>query len=161
MVFVFDTCSIIAGWEEIYCVQNFPQLWNKIEEIIENGDIYIPDVVFDELNILTENTRIENNTFAWAQGFRRAVHSSHSVDEQRLENDIARLVSAYPNLARHNQTDYAVVAAATQLDGTVVTQEQANRSTQTAQNKIPTVCQRESIPCVNFFGLIRHYNWVF
>ena len=161
MVFVFDTCSVIAGRQEIYRKQNFPSLWIEIEDIINKGEVYIPDAVFDELKALTENRTTNTDTFSWAQGFRTKIQSLHSIDKQQLETETARPTSTYPQLSKKEDADYKVVAAARQLNGTVVTQEQANRSTQTAKTKIPTVCNFENIGCINLSGLIGRYGWIF
>ena len=48
VVYSFDTSSLIKASAVLYPMENFPSLWDKIEELIRNGRLKMSEPVFDE-----------------------------------------------------------------------------------------------------------------
>ena len=48
IIYSLDTSALIAAFHERYPIENFPSLWDKIEELIKNGRLKMSQIVFDE-----------------------------------------------------------------------------------------------------------------
>lgn len=155
MDFVLDTCSIIAGRDEIYGAKCFPQLWKMIDTKISSGEIYVSPLVFNEVksNSPTANT--------WLGQHSQAIKSLHSVNQQAIQQEIADLINNYSSLGRTNSADYEVIAIGKIHNAIVVSEEKPNKSTQTAVNKIPSVCSQMNVTCMTLYGMISKYGWQF
>ena len=48
VVYSFDTSSLIKASGVLYPMENFPSLWDKIEELIRSDRLKMSELVFDE-----------------------------------------------------------------------------------------------------------------
>jgi hypothetical protein len=60
--YCIDTSSILHAWIEAYPPDNFPPVWNKINDFIANGRLLSSEEVLRELK------RKHDSAYQWAKG---------------------------------------------------------------------------------------------
>ena len=156
VIYSCDTSSLIKASAVLYPMDNFPALWDKIEELIRVGRLKMSELVFDEAmrGEVLRNWCSEKN-------LKRSLLSK--VDEL-VEDAFQTIQSNYPNLMHvasgKSLADPWAIALATQYQqGIVVTEEQPAGNLQGP--KIPDVCKDLGVECVNIAGLVKRENWIF
>jgi hypothetical protein len=146
-----DTSSIIRWFVEIYPPTIFPALQTRVEELIAEGRLRAPKVVFDEI-------RPGDDCHAWAKG-----HAEMFVEESEAVQAIVRqLMAAHRNAAKPlkciNGADPFVIAMA-KVDGATVVADEHPGSHE--NRKIPFVCAAEGVDCITFQEMILAEGWRF
>ena len=156
VVYSFDTSSLIKASAVLYPMENFPSLWDKIEELIRNGRLKMSDPVFEEA---MRGTVLKN----WCnqRSLQPFLESKVSDSDQ---NAVRTILSQYPKLINVEKgtsgADPWVIALAGQYQhGIVVTEEQPAGNLE--HPKIPDVCKDLGIEWFTIAGLVKRENWVF
>ena len=136
-LYCFDTNLLIGGWHRIYRKDVFPEIWNRIGELIENDQAKIPWEVWKEIEY------VDDDLTKWLGQFKPKLNRP-TPDEQNALRDIMREI---PNMAAQGKTTNAadpfVIAMAKALDGIVVTEEsEQEKSKPTKSPKITYSCER-------------------
>lgn len=154
MSYCIDTSALIDGWVRWYPKDVFPLLWEKIEALIEEGEIVAPDEVLHELE------QKEDSLAAWAAE-RKCMFR---VLDEDLQKRAAQVLNQFPNLIDTNgsltEADPFVIALADKMKATVVTGEKPTGKLQSDPH-IPDVCKHHGIKCIGVLELIREEGWVF
>ena len=156
IIYSLDTSALIAAFHERYPIENFPSLWDKIEELIRNGRLKMSDLVFDEA---MRGAVLRN--WCSEKGLKPFLLSR--VNDS-VENAFQTIRSEYPELMNIKRgtslADPWVIALAMQYpNGVVVTEEQ--RTGDILHPRIPDVCKAYNIECVTISGIVRKENWIF
>jgi hypothetical protein len=148
-----DTSAILHAWRRAYPPEVFPALWEKLNELVDRGELLASQEVLFELE------RKDDDVYRWARE-RRRMFVPTDEDVQRVVQDILR---DYPGLVdpkrERSGADPFVVAVAQVKGCTVVTNERP--TTSPIRVKIPTVCQALGIRCLDLLQFIREKGWVF
>jgi hypothetical protein len=148
-----DTSAILHAWRRSYPPEVFPALWEKLNELVDRGELLASQEVLFELE------RKDDDVYRWARE-RRRMFVPTDEDVQRVVQDILR---DYPGLVdpkrERSGADPFVVAVARVKGCTVVTNERP--TTSPTRVKIPTVCQALGIRCLDLLQFIREKGWVF
>lgn len=155
MTYCIDTSSLIAAWGETYPIEHFPQVWERIEALIEEGRLKAP------VEVLHETKRRSDKLHKWLNARKKMFVDIDEAIQQRQ----AAVMAAYPKLIDqrpgHNAADPWVISLAVEHRLLLITQERmtgkANRP------NIPDVCADANFKttCINILDLIRRENWVF
>ena len=137
-------------------MDNFPSLWDEIEELIRNGRLKMSEPVFDEVMwgaVLRD--------WCSEKGLKPFLLSK--VDDS-VENAFQTIQSKYPELMNVKRgtslADPWVISLAMRYPkGVVVTEEQPTGDL--VNPRIPDVCKDLSVECVNIAGFVSRENWVF
>ena len=149
-----DTSALIDGLERYYPEDNFPALWEKVDELIDQHQFLISEEVWEELQQKDEPAK------EWAEP---------RLDNMMIKTDAAivaatkSVLNGYPllvkNMKGRNRADPFVIGTAIVREATVVTGEggdgNANRP------KIPYVCDQLKITCIRFLDVVRAEGWRF
>jgi len=129
---VLDASSIIHAWDN-YPINQFPGLWEWIAGQIEEGELTISEVAFDEVNAK------EPECADWLK--------ECEIEKIRIENDILIIATA------------SVLGVGLISDERQQPQVLQNLS----KSKIPKVCQMEGVGvhCSSFIDLIKRSEAVF
>ena len=153
MKYSIDTSALLEGWRRFYPPDVFPALWEKLEELIESGELRATEEVFHEIE------RKDDELHKWV---RDHANMFIPLDEQiqiavlEILQDHKRLLDTRKN---RSGADPFVIALAKLEACTVVTNERATNS----ENKpnIPDVCSALGIRAINLLELIREQGWIF
>ena len=135
-----------------YPPDNFRGLWEKIDDLIDSGELIASEEVLVELE------RKKDDLYEWARK-RRKMFLPIDEDVQEAVQD---LLAKYPKLVgalkNRSMADPFVIALAQVHDCMVVSNEDFGSE---KKPKIPFVCQRLGLRCMNILGLIQEQGWRF
>lgn len=153
-IYSVDTSALIDGLERYYPEEAFPALWERVDELVDQGRFLVSEEVWEEVKAKDAVVKV------WCQGRkdRLVVPTDASVAAavQDLLVDHERLVM---NLKGRNRADPFVIALA-QLKGAVVLTGEGSDGT-ASRPKIPYVCGQVGVDCRRFIQMIRSEGWRF
>lgn len=145
-VYVIDTCSLLA-LTETYPKDVFPGVWDKVDEMIDDGVLISCDDVLEEL------ASKDDDVLAWAKA---RSHIFKELDDP-IQVSAIEILQTHANLVdvKNNKSsaDPFLVATARVYGGTVVTEE--NFSGGPEKSKIPDVCRDYEIDCIDLLDMLR------
>ena len=153
MKYSIDTSAILDGWIRHYPPDVFPKLWDRIDELIKDGNLRATEEVLFELE------KKADEVYKWAK--------SKSGLFVPIDNDIqvavAGILAKYERLvdARRNRStaDPFVIALAQMNSSKVVTVEQPTNNL--SKPRIPDVCIDLEIQSITLLQLVREEGWTF
>lgn len=153
MTYVFDTSAFIEAWVRSYPPDSFPQLWEKVDGLVDAGDLIAPEEVLEELRARDDDL----HTWVKARAGKIIQPTSRAL---MLE---ARAVLAdHPMLTKggtgRSAGDPFVIALAALRSCPLVTQEKGGSAT---KPRIPYVCGARGVGCMTLLEVIRAERWSF
>ncbi|MDJ0600396.1 MAG: DUF4411 family protein [Crocosphaera sp.] len=155
MIYIFDTNSFRVLSH--YFPEIFPTVWEKIDLLVNNGNLISVREVYNELNRGSESFIID-----WAKENKK-VFVTPTPDEMMFVSQIfavphfQTLVTKKQRLKGTPIADPFIIAAAKVKEGCVVTEEVFKPNAA----KIPNVCQYFNIDCTNVQGFMKRESWRF
>ena len=141
----------------------FPSFWNKMKEMILNGDVIICQAVYDEI------CKNKDKLSYWLKSIVDGTKLVLQVDETILSclvtitNNVSNRVPPYRESAINifnSSVDLLVLSTAKAYDFTIITEE--SFAPDCLNNvKIPNVCAVEGINCLNIYDFLSNENIVF
>jgi hypothetical protein len=152
-IYCIDSNIVIQGRKHRYPPRRFRQLWENIEHLIAAGRMYASEAVKWELTVA------DDEIHDWVK-----AQSGLFVPLDRAQTDaVTKIQEDFDNLVDHRRgksgADPFVIALAKVRGYTVVTFE--NMAGTGNKPKIPDVCARYDIPCVDLVGLMDREDWTF
>jgi Domain of unknown function (DUF4411) len=151
MPFCVDSSGWLDGWTRNYPPDVFRTLWDRIEELVDAGEIIASEEVYVEL------AKKDDDLHDWIQ----ARKSMLVPPDEAIQKRVAEMLGKYPRLVDtlrgRSQADPFVIATAMEHDA-VVTGEIMGTA---AKPRIPFVCQAEGIRCITFLEMIRELKLTF
>ena len=146
--FCIDTSALIKL--EPYYKDVFPSLWESLEGLLNEGRLVAPFEVFTEIE-----EKFPDDWKKWVK-----THKKMFIDTGDIITKAKQIQNWYLGLTDKNDTktnaDYFVIALAQYMGSwTVVTDESRKKNGM----KIPNVCDKMRIPCVNVYNFFRKCNW--
>ena len=156
MKYVFDSDSLINLFSHYY-PERFPTLWEKYHVLVSEGELVSVREVFNEIGSSKDSLGV------WAREHKNILFLESTVEELRFVAEIFQ-VRHFQTMIRKKErlkgkpvADPFVIARARISGACVVTQE---KNTENAA-KIPNVCDRFEIDCINLEGFMEKENWTF
>ena len=151
-VYCFDTSAFIETWTRDYPPDVFPGVWDGIGDLIRNGKLISPDMVRRELreksDLVSEWTEQFANLFV-------------DPDVEQIEQ-VRMIVNRFPRIIEErrarNEADPFVIGLAYLRGLVCVTEESTGNDTNI---RIPYVCKRLGVDCVDTLALMRREGWQF
>lgn len=152
MAYCFDTSALLQCWARYYPVDVFPGLWDRLDGMIEGGEILCPDEVGREI------AKKDDGLNEWVK-LRPQLLVALDDETQRTTAEVLR---AFPELVKElsgrNQADPFVVALAHVRSLIVVSEEKGGSP---SRPRIPMVCQHFEVACMDVVTFIRDRGWTF
>jgi predicted nucleic acid-binding protein len=152
--YCLDANVIIDLCRRRYPKHRFKRLWEQFEVLLSAGLVIAPEEVFAELE-----RKEGNSALAWAKT-NKGIFVTPDLAQLTV---VSELQAAIPKLAedaarrvRPGFGDPFVVALAEARGWTVVTDEGPGGEDSA---KIPRLCARRGVRCVNLLGLFDEQNW--
>lgn len=159
IVYSIDTNVFLDIWcppdSNIFSKHRMPELWEYVEKLVEEGRIIATREVYDELKDHAEEDLLE-----WLKAHK---HMFIELDESILNHTKAIINDVYSTYKggykpdQKNAADPFVVAVALSRQAVVFTQEHRqdpHNPSELNSPKIPTVCDKYDLECVNLHGFI-------
>ncbi len=153
MKYSIDTSAVVDIWQGPYPPDVFPDLPDKLGELVSNGDLRASEEVLVELEKkLTE-------AYQWAKRHREMFCS---LDEQ-IQVEATDILKIHRNLVKERpqrgRADVFVIALAKINGCAVVTSEKVTNNPN--KPNIPDVCNAMAIRSMSLLDLFREQGWVF
>jgi len=148
-----DTSAILDGWVRYYPPDVFPPVWEKLDELLENGTLIATEEVLYELE------KKDDDVFKWAKD---REHMFVPIDED-IQIALQSILPEHKKLIdqRKNRSgaDPWIIALALVERCAVLTGEKLTNSQK--RPHIPDVCKAMGVRWVNLIQLFRDQGWVF
>lgn len=154
MKYSIDTSAILEAWRRRYPPDVFLAVWERLEDVIEKGELAASEEVLIELE------KRDDEVHGWAKKHKTAMFVPIDEEQQR---HVARILAAYERLVdtRKNRSaaDAFVIALAVAQGCAVVTAEAATGKPE--RPNIPDVCSGVGVRCINLLEFFREQGWRF
>ena len=155
MIYVFDSNTLINIFNHYY-PERFPSFWDNFNDFISKQTIISVQEVRRELerkgDKLSDWAKTHNEFFLPPS----AEESSFIIEIFKVGH-FRILIQKKQQYIEGPAADPFIIAKAKIINGCVVTQE---KNTKNAA-KIPNVCDRFKIPCINLEDFMEKENWTF
>lgn len=149
VIYIIDTSSILSQKDDEPHRRTINKtLWNHIDEMISQKRIVTCSEIIEEVN--------DDNLKKWFAGLQGEVLP---IDDEVQEN-VRKVVTTNPQLVDFKQIkssgDAFLIATAMKYGLTVITEENKK-----GEKKIPYVCGKLDVPCIDILGLCEREGWSF
>ncbi len=148
-----DTSAILHAWRRAYPPEVFPALWQRFDELIDQGQLIATEEVLVELE------RKDDEVYKWARVHRRMFIPTDQDIQRAVENILRDYTGLLDPRRERSGADPFVIALAQLRGCTVVSNERPTGSP--VRLKIPTVCHALGIKCIDLLQFIKEQGWVF
>jgi len=149
-----DTSAILEAWRRRYPPDVFPAVWQRLEQMIERGDLGASEEVLLELE------KRDDEVHVWAK--ERKAKLFVPIDEEQ-QGHVSVILQKHERLVdtRTNRSaaDPFVIAVAIAQGCAVVTAEAATRKPE--KPNIPDVCLAMGVRSINLIEFFREQGWRF
>jgi predicted nucleic acid-binding protein len=151
--YVVDTNVLITLIN--YYPQNnptFKAIWDEIEELIKQNNMFTTSVVYDEITrYMGEDDRVKK----WAKAHRKLFFTLTNPEIFQLAKDIIKDFSDLPDKKKlqtgEPDADPFLIALAQSEGATIITQEKDDPN----KTKIPKVAKHYDIKCIDLFEFFK------
>lgn len=156
---VFDASSIIHAWDN-YPIDQFPGLWEWMADQIENAELVMPKVAFEEVIIKLP----ECAEWLKEKNIIKLEITTPILQEALRIKKMIGIVGDNYHPKGVDENDILIIATAYTHRVELVSNEGRQKSQgKPAKMKIPLVCamNKINVPCINFIDFIKRSDQVF
>lgn len=165
MIYVFDTSSI-RSLQHFY-PSVFRTIWDGLDGLVQQQNLISTREVWNELG----RQNVSADVLAWAKQNKQIFTTPDAVELQFVAQifqiqHFQSLIGEQQRLKGTPVADPFVIACAKIKNGTVVTEEGWDHSSQTLTPKlnaakIPNVCAHFKVPCIDLERFMQQQGWAF
>lgn len=152
-VYCIDSNLIIQGRKHRYPPRRFASLWHNVERLIADGRMRASMMVREELTVAEDEIK------EWV----RDQHGLFVPLNKEQTDVVTKIQEDFDDLVDHRKNksgaDPFVIALARVRGYTVVTLE--TMAAPNERTRIPNVCAKYAIPCIDLIGLMDTEGWTF
>jgi hypothetical protein len=152
-MYCIDTSALVDGWTRYYPPDVFPQLWTKLEALVNDKRVVAPDEVLRELS------KKEDDLFKWAKKNDTLFLPLDSAIQAATQDILAVFPRLVDSERDRSTADPFVIAVARVHTYCVVTGEK--NSGNLKRPKIPNVCDHFNVRYINMLQFMREQRWQF
>ena len=149
-----NSSALIHAWRRSYPPKNFPQFWERLDELIEANRLYSSSEVLKELK------KKDDELYGWCKT-RSGIFLPIT---EAIQDNVVEIMGCYPRLVDtvkgRSSADPFVIAIARAGDPERVVLSEENPGSSTSP-KIPDVCNAEGVRCLRVVELIQEEGWIF
>ena len=146
--YCLDTNVFIEPWNKYYAPKFTKGYWELLYKLAKKGIIFAP------MEVKREIEKVDDKLSKWIKG----KDFFQEPDEEYVQPYLKKIMHKYPNLVNSTKgrsiADPWVIAHAKAHQATVVTTEQKAPK----KVKIPDVCKKENIPCIDIPVFVEKLN---
>ena len=154
--YCIDTSALIHAWRRSYPIRNFRAVWERVDDLINEGRLLSSTEVFLELE------KRDDDLFNWAK---ERQDMFIDIEDDELQHRMVEILGRYPRLVdtRKNRSaaDPFVIALASLYDPPLIVVTQEGPTNKVEKPHIPDVCIAEGLECISILELIKLEDWVF
>jgi replicative DNA helicase len=155
-MYVFDTNAFLVLGH--YYPDNFPTLWEHLEELVVNEEMTSVKEVKRELELNSHSEHIEKWVKLHSKIFKAPSHDEMIVVSEIFQNKTFQGLVKKSNLLKGLPVaDPFIVASAKVKNACVVTQEKYKKHAA----RIPNVCEKHDVPCIKIQTFLKQQKLKF
>jgi len=151
--YCIDTSAFVDLWRISYPPDVFQTLWKRIDDLISEGRLIAPREVFKELE------KRDDELLKWTRKNKKMFKDLDPIQIREVQN----ILNGFPDLVDPNKTtpdaDPFVISLAITKGWSVVTSE--NPGNPGGRPKIPDVCEKYKVSCLQLIDFFRKEKWEF
>ncbi len=155
--YCLDANFFIQAWNKYYSPDFFPNYWEYIDSLGQQGRLFVSDAVKDEIGKKDDTLKV------WLDS------RPHLVKKRtpRVGQFLTQILGQHPthkflvSQTGRSAADPWVIAHAMAEGAVVVSKEERTLTPITNKIKIPDVCNNMGVRCIDDFGFIRELNLKF
>lgn len=154
-IYCLDANVLIMAWREYYAPDICPDYWKLLSELGRDEVIFLPQMVAEEI------TRVEDDLSAWLKSSAIPIHQIDGTVTKCLRDiyDADPLHKRLVDSTRQRSlADPWVIAHAMKFNACVVTRENKETAINTPRIKIPNVCEKMGVRCINDFQMVKELD---
>lgn len=151
----FDTSALIDGIERFYPIDNFPALWNRIDDLIKTGRVYVSEEAWNEA--VSVDSALKDWCTDSTAGRERCVVAT-DVAIAAVAGAIVQQFPKWTQQGNKNHADPFVIAVAESRACMVISGETNGGP---GKPKIPYVCVQRQVKHGRFIDVVKAEGWVF
>ena len=172
MLYLLDANVLITAHDNYYAIDRIPQFWEWIIYHAKQGQIKMPFEMISEVKVGQPNRGVANQDDELLRWLRRNNHETQllldaSADQKTvsavLKEDYELPQPSLDELNKIRKDPLLISYALTHVNTTIVTleakQENATDTMKRHKRKIPFVCRKLGIRCIDTFDLIRELDF--
>lgn len=152
MGYCIDTSSLMECWTRYYPIDILPGLWERLDGLIEAGELFSPDEVLHEL------AKKQDELHAWAKARTSMFVELDEALQIATSEVLATNKLLAKDFAQRTHADPFVIALGRVREVPIVTQEGPGSE---KRPTIPYVCRSLGLRTLSIVELIREQGWVF
>lgn len=144
MTFLFDADTLIRSARQDLTFAQFSNFWNWLEQLAHKRIVQIPECICNEL------LRSEDPLSSWIRAKKPCLQRSDTLALEHWKTVIAAYGTISESDLERIQNDSMLIAHALSLqgNGVVVSYENHKNATAIKNMKIPTICGKLRVPCI-------------
>ncbi len=149
--YIIDTSAILSQKpNELHRRTVHKSQWEKIDELIRNQEIVVCSEIYDEV----KDKEIRK--------LLRSLNCKVIEIDDDIQRNVKKIVTECPKLISFTEKsgtssgDAFLIATAMKYDLIIITEENKQKA-----NKIPQVCQKFNLDCINILEFCEKEHWVF
>ena len=159
-MYLLDANALIFAKRDYYPLDRVPEYWEWLLHQAEQGIIKLPLQIWDELQGHDDELR----------GWLRDNKGVLVLKNDDIDFHVPEVLCCYCNDPTESEleqigADPFLIAAGLATGGTVVSKEASKPKAQRANRKVPDICHKVGVRCINDHALIRELdfrtNWRF
>lgn len=154
-IYCLDANVLIQAWQRYYSPKFCSDYWEVLNELGNQGIIFIPEIVFEEI------TRTDDDLSKWLKKSKISVHKIDGLVTKCLQAIYANN-PVHKNLVDSTKArslaDPWIIAHAIKEKAIVVTKEEKVTALNSNKVKIPNVCENMGITWINDFQFIEELD---
>lgn len=150
-IYCLDANVLIQAWQKYYSPSLCPDYWERLNDLGEQGLIFIPAAVKDEI------LKTEDELSQWLKSSKiqvRGITESVTYYLRQIYNVNPVHKNLVDNVKGRSLADPWVIAHAMTESAVVVTKEEKITAQNTTKIKIPNVCENMGVRWMNDFEFL-------
>jgi Domain of unknown function (DUF4411) len=151
-----DTSALIDGIERFYPIDNFPALWNRVDDLIKLGRLHVSEEAWNEAIC------VDSALKDWCTDISAGRDLCVVPTDAAIATVAGTIVQQFPQWIQQgnkNHADPFVIAVAEVRSACMVVSGETNGGP--SKPKIPYVCGLRQVAHGKFINMVRAEGWVF
>ena len=151
----FDTSALIDGIERFYPIDNFPALWNRIDDLIKTGRLHVSEEAWNEA------VSVDSALKEWCQDSSAGRERCVVPTDAAIATTAGAIVQQFPKWTQQGNKNHAdpFVIAVAEIRSCAVISGETNGGP--GRPKIPYVCSQRRVQHGRFVDVVVREGWVF
>lgn len=151
----FDTSALIDGIERFYPIDNFPALWNRIDDLIKTGRLHVSEEAWNEA------VSVDSAVKEWCKDSLAGRERCVVPTDAAIAITAGSIVQQFPRWTQQGSKSHAdpFVVAVAEIRSCAVISGETNGGP--GRPKIPYVCSQRQVQHGKFVDVVVREGWVF